>query len=225
MAASLSDAWAQSGGATRVSPEKANDSAKKAQEGGASTNSAASLGSLCWLTPASHCYAKGDGVAGVNDFYGTAQSYSFISQAKSVYNGKAGSNNASVDLASLNFPLRFKAIFTTNAQLGVTTKTIASGGSALTLSSASAAQAAQNMINGGTFNSSFLFPLVFAGPEDPSAAGEVIFTLDAIATGGIDFQDFKACTSTTAVNPPTHANVGLESFVQINSDEPCGGDE
>jgi hypothetical protein len=171
----------------------------------------------CWAVPASHCYSTDDNIKGVNDFFGTADNYSFINQVKSIYNGASGTTTVSADIASLNFPLGLQLIFGTNVQAGVTTPATVTSGSTATLAPTSAAQAAQNMIYGGTFSTALLFPLIYHGLENASSPGGVVFSMDAIGKGGVDIQNFKSGTSTTVSNPPTHANLGIESYLQLNS--------
>jgi len=173
---------------------------------------------LCWLAPASWCYPPGDDdIKGVNDFYGMANNYTYLSQVKSIYNGASGATTVSADLASLNFLRGPQLVVGTNVQAGATTPANVSTGSAPTLAPTSAAQATQNMIFGGTFDAALLFPLIYHGMQDATSPGGVIFSMDAVGRGGVDIQNFKSGTSVTVANPPTHANVGLESYLQFNS--------
>ena len=177
---------------------------------------------VCWLAPASHCYTGGDKIAGINSYYGMDQGYSFIDQVKSIYNSSSQTANISADLATLNFVPGIQVTFGTNAQVGVTTPTAVAAGATATLTPTSAAQATQDMLTGGTFTVTSIFPIVYLAAKNASTdkvlaeAGKVVFTTDVIAKGGVDLQNFKAGTSTTATNPPTHGNVGLESYLQIN---------
>jgi hypothetical protein len=172
---------------------------------------------FCWLAPASHCYSSTDHIKGVNDFYGMANNYTYISQIKSIYNGASGATTVSADIASLNLPGGPQLIVGTNVQAGATIPTTVTTGSTPTLAPTSAAQATQNMIFGGTFDAAMLFPVIYQGIAKGSSPGGVVFSMDAIGRGGVDIQNFKSGTSTTVNNPPTHANIGLESYLQINS--------
>jgi hypothetical protein len=181
----------------------------------------------CWFAPASHCYGTNDNKPvdqndGINNYFVMDKGYAFFDQIKSIYNCSSQTENISGDLATLNFPPGIQLTFGTNAQVGVTTPTTVEAGATATLTPTSAGQATQDMLTGGTFTVSSIYPILYLATKNTSTdtvlaeRGKMVFTTDAIAKGGVDIQNFKAGTSTTTTNPPTHGNLGLESYLQIN---------
>jgi hypothetical protein len=146
----------------------------------------------------------------INCFYSTNGLVSYFNQFQSIYNAASGSTTVSADVASLNFTNGMQLTVGTNAQVGSAGSnpgTLVSG--VPTLSAAAAAQAAQNMLYGGTIYGSDIFPLYFRQSNG-------LATLTAVAREGVDLQKFNN-TSTAATNPATHTFVGLQGYLQYNS--------
>ena len=151
----------------------------------------------------------------VNCFYSTNGLFSYFNQFQSIYNAASGSTTLNAQLGSLNFTNGMQVTVGTNPQVGSAnsnssapvTGALASG--IPTLSAAAAAQAAQNVQNGGTVFGSDIFPLLFH-----QSNGIVI--LSTVAREGVDLQKFNN-TSVTATNPATHTFVGLQGYLQYNS--------
>ena len=126
--------------------------------------------------------------------------------------GPSSSNPSATASAVLAF--RFSNSTATNPAL--------SASSIPTLSAASAAQASQNVINGGTVFAMDLLP-IFSKQSTSSLA-----TLTGAVKEGVDLQKFNS-TSITSSNPSTHSFVGLEGYFQLtssnsapNSTDPAG---
>ena len=99
----------------------------------------------------------------INTFWQTNGSFTFLGQVKSIYNGASGSATVSADLGTLNFGNGMQLTVTTNAQAGPSGANPISTGTVPTLSSNGAGQATQNMLFGGTFLISQLYPLLAVG--------------------------------------------------------------
>jgi hypothetical protein len=164
-----------------------------------------------------------DKVTFINSFYNTFNSISFLGQVKSIYNGTASAATVSADLASLNFVTGMQVTVTTNVEAGSAGATAATGatgvssGTLPTLTAASAGQATQNILSGGTILSSVIYPLVAVGAANVSKAGAFGLSVDIAGREGVDIQNFKAGTSTTASAPPSHTNAGIEGYMYLNS--------
>jgi hypothetical protein len=146
----------------------------------------------------------------INCFYSTNGLVSYFNQFQSIYNAASGSTTVNADVASLNFTNGMQLTVGTNAQVGSTGSnpgTLVSG--VPTLSATAAAQAAQNMLYGGTIYGSDIFPLYFRQSNG-------LATLTTVAREGVDLQKFNN-TSTTATNPSTHTFVGFQGYLQYNS--------
>lgn len=160
----------------------------------------------------------------VNCFYNTTGLLSWFNQVQSIYNAASGAATVNANIASLNFVDGTQLTIGTYPQVTPSNTTQPSGtpGAGVpTLSASGAAQAAQNMLNGGT---------VFAEGRHPLIYGQFsgLLTLDAVVHEGIDLQKFNN-TSITATNPSTHTFVGLESYLECfssnnapNSNNPAG---
>jgi hypothetical protein len=155
--------------------------------------------------------------ANINAFFGTANKLSFINQIKSIYNGASGSTTVSADIASLNFSNGVQVAAGTNIQAGSAGVTSVSSGTIPTLSAASAGQATQNILYGGTVFASGLLPLFSKGADTTDKAGGLGISLDLLGREGVDIQNFKAGTSTNVSAPPSHTNVQVEGYLQYNS--------
>jgi hypothetical protein len=174
----------------------------------------------------------------VNQFYQMNGSYSFFNQIKSVYNGAAGSATVAADLGTLNLSNAVQVTVTTNAQTGsfTTTSSPATGAGAAaalspnpaaeavtssvvfpTLTANGAAQATQNIIYGGTFLVSEVYPLFAAGSSRWGAPGGLGLLIDGIAREGADIQNFKSGTNVNVTSPPFHASGQIEGYLQFNS--------
>jgi hypothetical protein len=161
--------------------------------------------------------AKSEEINNLNNFFNTNSQLSFINQVKTIYNAAAGSTNLSVDLAKLNFLPGMQWTVTTNAQLGSSSPTAVGSGTVPTLSSTSAAQAAQNMLWGGTVLTSMIYPVLAAGGASLTSPGGWGVMLDVIGKGGVDIQNFKSSANINVSTPPTHASAGLEGYFVTNS--------
>ena len=180
----------------------------------------------CWLIPARRgCMDFGlpnmDAhtriYSNVNAFYQTSGSYSFFNQIKSIYNGASSSATVSADLATLNFPNAMQVTVATNVQAGSSGTTTASTGIVPTLSPSGAGQATQNIIYGGTFVVSEVYPLFATGASRWGSAGGVGVIIDAIAREGADVQNFKSGTNVNVTSPPFHGSGQIEGYLQSNS--------
>jgi hypothetical protein len=173
----------------------------------------------CLLIPLrAGCMNFGSGKdANINGFWQTNSPYTFLGQVKSIYNGASGSANISADLGTLNFGDGMQVTVTTNAQAGPSGTTPSTLGVTPTLSSNGAGQAAQNMIFGGTFLISELYPILAVGAGKLGTPGAFGFSTDFIAREGADIQNFKSGTNFNVTSPPFHASGQLEGYVQYNS--------
>jgi hypothetical protein len=160
---------------------------------------------------------KSEQINNLNSFFNTNGQLSFINQVKATYNAAAGSTNLSVDLAKLNFLAGMQWTVTTNAQVGTSSPTAVGSGTVPTLSSTSAAQAAQNMLWGGTVLTSMIYPVLATGGTSLTSPGGWGFMLDIVGKGGVDIQNFKSSTNVNVNAPPTHASAGLEGYFITNS--------
>lgn len=153
----------------------------------------------------------------INSFYQTNGPFSFFSQVKAIYNNAAGAATVSADLGSLNFPNGMQVTVTTNVQAGSSGTTAVSSGAVPTLSANGAAQATQNVIYGGTFLASEMYPLVAAGASRLGSPGGLGLFVDLIAKEGADIQNFKSGTNVSVTSPPFHGSAHVEGYLQYNS--------
>lgn len=185
----------------------------------------------CYLVPLREgCRAQVKNASGeipdrttfINSFYETFSNISFLGQVKSVYNGSASAATVSADLASLNFITGMQVTVTTNVEAGsvgaVATSAIGvSSGLLPTITAASAGQATQNILSGGTVVSSVIYPLVAVGAANVTKAGAFGLSVDLAGREGVDIQNFKAGTSTTASSPSSHSSAGIEGYMYLNA--------
>jgi hypothetical protein len=175
------------------------------------------LGPTCGGTPSNRD-------TNINRFYDTAGQFSFFNQIKAIYNGASTSATVSADIASLNFSNAMQLTAGTNVQAGPTAAATTSTGTVPTLSAAGAAQATQNMLYGGTFVASAIYPVIAVGAaginNTTGNLGAVVFVG---AQEGVDIQNFKSGTSVTVNSPPSHTNAGIQGYVQYNSINLIGG--
>lgn len=185
---------------------------------GASLPSAVS-GKNCWLFPTRYdCMNYGAGAAAnINAFYGMAGPASFFDQIKSIYNGASGAATVSADLATLNFTSGMQVTAGTNVQAGPWSAATVSSGVMPTLGSTAAAQAAQNMLYGGTAFASALYPILAVGADRLGSAGGFGMVADGIARAGIDLQNFTAGSNVSVNSPPSHSSAQVEGYLQYNS--------
>lgn len=176
--------------------------------------------SNCWLLPTSkRCMGADEDTraANINKFYGTANKLSYFNQIRSIYNGASSSATVSADITSLNFSNGMQVNAVTNVQAGSSNAASVTAGTVPTLSSASAGQATQNMLYGGTFLGAVLYPLLAIGPDRVVKAQGFGTLIDIVGKGGVDIQNFKSGTSTNVNAPPTHGSVQVEGYLQYNS--------
>jgi hypothetical protein len=153
----------------------------------------------------------------INSFYQTNGQFSFFNQVKAIYNQGSSSATVSADLGTLNFPNGMQVALTTNVQAGSSGTTPASTGTVPTLAANGAGQATQNVLFGGTFLASEMYPLVAAGSSKLGSAGGLGLFVDLIAKEGADVQNFKSGTNVSVSSPPFHGSVHMESYLQYNS--------
>jgi hypothetical protein len=185
----------------------------------------------CWLFPTRHdCMNWGTGaddrtkeITNLNSFFLTNGSLSFFNQIKSTYNAAASSTTLSVDLASLNFLNGMQWTVTTNAEVGSSNPAEVASGTVPTLSGTSAAQAAQNMLWGGTVLTSVTYPLFASGAANLPSPGGFGVMVDFIAKAGVDLQTFKASTNVNVTAPPFHGSGQLEGYFIYNAINPPKG--
>lgn len=174
----------------------------------------------CSVLPvgAKECAGYGDAKnVNINNFWGTNAGFVFFNQINSIYNGASNSATVSADIGTLNFPFGMQLNIGTNVQAGSTPPTAVSTGTVPTLSPSAAAQAAQNMLYGGTIYASGAYPLLAAGGNRINSPGSWGGMLDVTAREGVDIQSFKAGTSTGLTSPSTHTSLQLEGYAQVNS--------
>jgi hypothetical protein len=172
----------------------------------------------CWFFPIRKgCFS---GINEVNSFFTMDSTASYFSQIKSIYNGASGSATLAADLATLNFPVGLQITATTNIQAGPANSVPPAMGMAPSLSATGAAQAAQNMLNGGNLLISALYPVIGYNVNGQNNAGNLAITLNLVAREGIDIQNFKAGTSTLVNSAPSHTNAGLEAYLVYNAINP-----
>ncbi|SNT30106.1 hypothetical protein SAMN05421770_10747 [Granulicella rosea] len=158
----------------------------------------------------------GQDSASIQSFFGTNGPVAPLTQVGSVYNGASGSATVSADLVSLIMPGGWQAKVTSNIQAGSTGETSVVQGTVPTLSASAAGQATQNMLYGGTIQFVGDFPLLLYN-HDMTKAGGTGWEVDVVSREGVDIQNFKAGTSTTASSPPSHHSTQIESFFVVNS--------
>ena len=147
----------------------------------------------------------------INCFYNTNSSLAFITQVKSVYSASSGSATISANVLSFNFSNGMQASLGTNFTAGPNANSASTQPG--TLSSTSAAQAAQNIFFGGN---------VFLYADLPLVTKKLITTDrwhyqdDILVREGVDLQSFSG-TSTVVSSPPTHFNVLDEMYYQYDS--------
>lgn len=153
----------------------------------------------------------------INAFYQTAGQYSFFNQVKAIYNGASSSTTVSADLASLNFGDGMQVTVATNAQVGTAVTTTPLPGALPTLTASGAAQATQDILYGGTFVVSELYPLAAFGVSKLGSAGGFGLLVNFMAKEGADIQNFKSGTNVSVVSPPFHGSGEIEGYLQYNS--------
>jgi hypothetical protein len=174
----------------------------------------------CTLFPVAHGSCVRSGVAknaNINSFWQTNGSFVFFNQIKSIYNESSNSATVSADMGTLNFPIGMQLNIGTNIQAGSVPPTPVSTGTIPTLSPTAAAQAAQNMLYGGTIFASAAYPLLALGGNRINSAGNWGGMLDVAGREGVDIQSFKSGTSTGATSPSSHSSLQVEGYVQMNS--------
>ena len=173
----------------------------------------------CWVIPIrescmDQTKSRNDNI---NNFFGVADQLSYFGQIKSIYNGASSSATVSADFATLWFPAGFAVNGGTNIQAGSTPPTEVAFGTTPTLAATSSAQATQNLLYGGTIYADISYPLIANGASGMKQAGNFGTRVDIVGREGVDIQNFKAGTSTTATAPPSHASVQLQGYAQYNS--------
>jgi hypothetical protein len=155
--------------------------------------------------------------ASINAFWQTNGSFVFFNQIKSIYNQASNSVTVSADMGTLNFPIGMQLNIGTNIQAGSVPPTPVSTGTVPTLAPTAAAQAAQNMLYGGTIFASAAYPLIAVGGNRINSAGNWGGMVDVAGREGVDIQSFKSGTSTGATSPSSHTSLQVEGYVQMNS--------
>jgi hypothetical protein len=183
-------------------------------------NSQAKANLNCSLFPVSASECVGYGAAknvNINTFWGTNSGFVFFNQIKSIYNAASNSATVAADIGTLNFPFGMQLNIGSNVQAGSAPPTPVSAGTIPTLSPSAAAQAAQNMLYGGTIYLSGAYPILAAGGNRISKPGSWGGMLDVAAREGVDIQSFKSGTSTSLTSPSTHFSLQMEGYAQVNS--------
>jgi hypothetical protein len=174
----------------------------------------------CDLVPLARERCVGSGMArnaNINTFWGTNGGFVFFNQVRSIYNGASNSETVSADIGTLNFPFGMQMNIGSNVQAGSSPPVAVSTGTVPTLAPSAAAQAAQNMLYGGTIFASGAYPLLAVGGNRINSAGSWGGMLDVAAREGIDIQSFKAGTSTGLTSPSSHSSAQVEGYFQVNS--------
>jgi hypothetical protein len=173
----------------------------------------------CLLFPVrGACTDFGDGSSSnINTFFQTNAAFSFLGQVKSTYNQASGSTTASADFASLNFGNGMQLTVTANAQAGSSGTATASSATVPTLSATGAAQATQNLLYGGNFLVSELYPVLAVGGNQLGNPGALGLQVDFVVKEGTDIQNFKSGTNVSVSSPPFHGSAHLEGYLQYNS--------
>jgi hypothetical protein len=155
--------------------------------------------------------------ANINTFWGTNAGFVFFNQIKSIYNEASNSETVSADIGTLNFPFGMQLNIGSNIQAGSVPPTAVSTGTVPTLSPSAAAQAAQNMLYGGTIYASGAYPILAAGGNRINSPGSWGGMLDVAVREGVDIQSFKSGTSTGLTSPSSHSSLQVEGYAQMNS--------
>ena len=174
----------------------------------------------CTVFPVLAKECVGYGVAknvNVNTFWGTSSGFVFFNQIKSIYNGASNSATVSADIGTLNFPFGMQLNIGSNIQAGSAPATAVSTGTVPTLSPSAAAQAAQNMLYGGTIVASGAYPVLAVGGNRINSPGSWGGMLDFAMREGVDVQSFKSGTSVGLTSPSSHSSWQLEGYAQVNS--------
>lgn len=178
----------------------------------------------CWLLPVRWgCMTSGTGHendrirSNINNFYNTSGAFSYFDQIKSIYNPASASATLSADLATLNFFNGMQLIAGTNVQAGSSGSSAPVSGTLPVLSSDAAAQAAQNVLYGGTLFTALLYPLLALGADNVNSAGNFGVLVDVVGKAGADIQNFKSGTNTNVTAPPFHGSGQIEGYLQYNS--------
>ncbi len=166
--------------------------------------------------------------AQINNSHTMADSHSFFGQIRSIYNGASSAATVAADVASLNFSNGMQVTLGTNIQAGTSTSQTSSPpqtpntGTLPMLTAAGSAQAAQNMLYGGTFLASTRYPILGYGMNGVSNAGNLAITLDLYGREGFDIQNFKSGTSTQVTAPPSHTAAQMVGYLVYNAINPAG---
>lgn len=174
----------------------------------------------CIFFPVASGKCVGSGIAknaNINTFWGTNGGFVFFNQINSIYNGASNSETVSADIGTLNFPFGMQMNIGSNVQAGASPTVAVSTGTVPTLAPSAAAQAAQNMLYGGTIFASGAYPLLAVGGNRINNPGSWGGMLDVTAREGIDIQSFKAGTSTGLTSPSSHSSAQVEGYFQVNS--------
>jgi len=158
-----------------------------------------------------------DEQANINAFFQTNGPITYFNQVKSIYNGASGSATVSADLVTLNFGAGMQVTATTNVQAGSSGASNVSSGTVPTLSANGAGQAVQNMLYGGTFVASELYPFAAYGGSKVGSPGGLGLSLDFVAKEGADIQNFKSGANVNVISPPFHGSAQMEGYLQYNS--------
>lgn len=174
----------------------------------------------CSVLPVTASECVGYGAArnlNINNFWGMNAGFVFFNQIKSIYNGASNSETVSADIGTLNFPFGMQMNIGSNIQAGSAPPTAVSAGTVPTLAPSAAAQAAQNMLYGGTIYLSGAYPVFAIGGNRINSPGSWGGMLDVAAREGVDIQNFKSGTSTGLTSPSSHSSFQAEGYMQVNS--------
>ena len=146
----------------------------------------------------------------INAFWNTTSDLTFFNQIKSTYNANSASATLSTDLATLNFSSGLQILTGTNLQATPTPAT----------PDTAAAQAAQNLLHGGSLYFAALFPLLKIDQASAQAGGFAL-TVNMVARQGIDIQNFKPTDTLNLTSPPAHSAAQLEGYAVFNATNPA----
>jgi hypothetical protein len=159
-----------------------------------------------------------------NAFWAQEKTLSYLSQAQYFYNTGSGSGTLSADFASMVFPGGTQVALALNTSVGTDNSTPPQNpatpaifkGAATTssappkMSSAQAAQAAQNLVDGGNVLLRGSWPLIMFAPKYQNLS---IYSF-VVGREGIDIPNFSGA-NTVANNPINHFNISNEWYAQV----------
>jgi hypothetical protein len=160
-----------------------------------------------------------------NAFWSQEKSFSYLNQTQFFYNTGSSSSTLKADVASMVFPGGTQLSLATNIPVGTSNSTpkstaqqalsIRPGSTAAStpsMTSAQAAQATQNLVDGGNLLLRASWPLYWYAPKymNFEASGLVV------AREGLDIPNFNGA-NTVATDPINHFNISNEWYLQFDA--------